>query len=365
MYFGLLFSLDRFFRPKIETEPLSRKGNMAKNTLWQQLNAVFPLVLEADASKAVNGTKLFDLVKPKLEGEFTENAIRAYFSYMSKDPTTTLAKKSDGQGYYLRSQQDQQQPPSALPSSPAVTAKALLGRDEQPEEKFRAVFMRNAELASLQFPMRIDHTTAKKKEAGVNQWKFPDVVILGWGVGKPSEEGSKLDPILLAVKSSLGEPPFSLQSVELKVALTLSTFRENFFQCLSNSKWAHRSVLAVAAKVDDQTLRDELERLGASYDVSIDSYGLSQEELMKLPNAKEIREMPIGDFEQNIASKITISRISAGKERTLLDWEAINDLQSLSLDFKNLFEWIAYCLGEKKAFSYEDFSKIMEIKRKL
>jgi hypothetical protein len=339
---------------------------MAKNTLWSQLNSAFPLVLLADASKAINGTKLLELVKPKLEGDFAENAIRAYFSYMSKDPTTTLAKKSDGQGYYLRSEQDQQQPSNVLQASSAATAKALSGRDEQPEEKFRAVFMRNSELASLQFPMRIDHTSAKKKEAGVNQWKFPDVVVLGWGVGKPTEEGgSKLDPILLAVKSSLGEPPFSLQSVELKVALTLSTFRENFFQCLSNSKWAHRSVLAVAANVDDKTLRDELERLGASYDVEIVSYGLSQEELIKLPNAKEIREMSIGDFEQQIASKITIGRISTGgKDRTLLDWEAIDDLQSLSLDFKSLFEWIAYCLGEKKAFAFEDFSKIREIKKK-
>lgn len=349
---------------KIEAKSASRTGNMAKKTLWNQLNSAFPLVLLADASKAINGTKLLELVKPKLEGEFSENAIRSYFSYMSQDPTTTLAKKSDGQGYYLRGKQDQQQPPNILPSSPAATAKVLSGRDEQPEEKFRAVFMRNSELVSLQFPMRIDHTSAKKKEAGVNQWKFPDVVILGWGVGKPTEEGSKLDPILLAVKSSLGEPPFSLQSVELKVALTLSTFRENFFQCLSNSKWAHRSLLAVAANVDDKTLRDELERLGASYDISIVSYGLSQEELLKLPNAKEIREMPIGDFEQNIASKITISRISTGKERASLDWEAINDLQSLSLDFKNLFEWIAYCLGEKKAFAFEDFSKIREIKKK-
>lgn len=338
---------------------------MAKNTLWDQLNSVFPTVLAADVSKAVNGTKLLELVKPKLEGDFAENAIRAYFSYMSKDPTTTLAKKSDGQGYYLRSEQDQQQP-SNVEGSPAATAKATSGRDEQPEEKFRAVFMRNAELLSLQFPMRIDHTSAKKKEAGVNQWKFPDVVVLGWGVGRPSEEGgSKLDPVLLAVKSGLGEAPFSLWSIELKVALTLSTFRENFFQCLSNSKWAHRSVLAVAANVDDETLRAELERLGASYDVEIVSYGLSQEELLKLPNAKEIREMPIGDFEQQIVSKIAISRISAGgKDRTLLDWKAIDDLQSLSPGFKALFEWIAYCLGEKKAFAFEDFSKIMDIKKK-
>jgi hypothetical protein len=321
------------------------------------------LVLQADASKAINGTKLLELVKSKIEGDFTEDTIRQYFSYMSQDSTTTLAKKSDGHGYYLRSKQDQQEP-SNVESSPAVIAEASSGRDEQPEEKFRAVFMRYSELTPLQFPMRIEHTSAKKKEAGANQWKFPDVVILGWDVGEPAEEGFRLDPVLLAVKSSLGEPPFSLRCVELKVALTMSTHRENFFQCLSNSKWAHESVLAVAANVDDKTLRDELQRLGASYDVSIDSYGLSEEELHKLPNAKKIREMPIGDFELQVASKISISRISTGKKSTSLDWAAIKDLQTLSQEFKNLFEWIASCLGEKKAFAFEDFSKIREIKKK-
>ena len=74
--------------------------------------------------------------------------------------------------------------------------------------------------------------------------------------------------------------------------------------------------------------------------------------------------MPIGDFEQNIASKIKVSRISTGKQRPSLDWAAINDLQAQSRDFKDLFEWIAYCLGEKKAFAFEDFLKIRDIKRK-
>lgn len=329
---------------------------MAKKTLWKQLDSVFPLVLKADPSKAINGTKLLELVKPKLEDNFAEDTIRAYFSYMSQDPTTTLAKKSDGHGYYLRSKQDQQQS--------SIVESNVSGRDDQPEEKFRAVFMRYSELTSLQFPMRIEHTSAKKKEAGTNQWKFPDLVILGWGVVEPTEEGSKLDPILLAVKSSLGEPSFSLQCVELKVALTLSTHRESFFQCLSNSKWAHESVLAVAANVNDKTLRDELERLGASYDVSIVSYGLSEEKIGKLPNAKKIRDMPIGDFEQKIACQISISRIATGRKRTSLDWATISDLQTLSRDFKTLFEWIAHCLGEKKAFSFEDFSKIREINKK-
>ncbi len=303
---------------------------------------------------------------PKLAGDFTENAVRAYFSYMSKDPSTRIAKKTDGQGYYLRDETIPQLPVATPESFISKDTKAPTSRDEQPEEKFRALFMRNSELTPLQFPAKIEHTQATKKEAGINLWKFPDVVILGWGIGtqKYYEDEIKLDPNLLAVKTSLGEPLFSLQSVELKVSLSRSTFRENFFQCLSNSKWAHQTVLAIAMSVDDETLRDELERLGTSYDVTINSLGLSDGDLQSLPNAKVISEMSVADFEQKIATNIKLTRISIGKDRPSLDWETINDLKSLSNDFVNLFEWIANCVSEKKSFSFSNFVKIREIKKK-
>jgi hypothetical protein len=72
-------------------------------TLWDQLNEAYPIALSTDVSEAINGTKLLLLVRPHLDGDFKDNAIRQYFSEMSKYPSTRIAKKSDGQGYYLRS----------------------------------------------------------------------------------------------------------------------------------------------------------------------------------------------------------------------------------------------------------------------
>jgi hypothetical protein len=334
-------------------------------TLWDQLNDLFPKVLSSEASAAINGTSLLERVRPRLVGKYEESSIRQHFSEMSKDPTSSIAKVSGGHGYYLRNAESRVIVQPAAPSGSSVEATVSLGREAQLEEKFRSIFMRYMEQSGQQFPMHVEHTRATKKEAGVNQWKFPDVVLLSWGVGKVTDQGYKLDQDLLAVKTSLGEPPFTLQSIELKVSLTLSTFRENFFQCVSNSKWAHRSILAVANGIDDKTLRDELQRLGASYDVSIISYNLSSAMLEGLPSASEILKMPISEFEQLISGTINETQISNGKERAALDWEHVNDLRSISSDFVDLFEWIAYCLLQKGAYRFEDFSHIRKIKKRI
>jgi hypothetical protein len=189
-------------------------------------------------------------------------------------------------------------------------------------------------------------------------------VLLDWGVGSPTEDGYALDPNLLKVKTSLGEPPFTLNCVELKDSLSLDSFRQDFFQCLSNSRWAHRSTFAIAQGVDDELLLKELERLGTSYEVSIITFGLSPDSLSALPNAAVIRDMPDDKFEGEIVPKLSIKQITTGRDRTALDWETIKDLQSQSPDFPEMFEWIAYCLDEKKAYTFDDFKKIKNIKRK-
>ena len=217
-------------------------------TLWDQLNKLYPEVLSADPAAAVNGTKLLEKVAGRLDGDYSENSIRQHFSEMSQDPTSSIAKVTSGHGYYLRQQPESQAvgADSVAPIVQVEPIEASAGRDLQAEEKFRSIFMRHSERSNL-FPMHVEHTRASARAAGVNRWKFPDVVLLNWGVGELTDQGYRLDPNLLQVKMSLGEQPFLLRSVELKVSLSLSSFRENFFQCVSNSKWAHGATLAVAA----------------------------------------------------------------------------------------------------------------------
>ncbi len=330
-------------------------------SLREKLDTMFPEILPDDPNNAINGTKLLAKVQEKLDDEYAENSIRQHFSTMSQEATSRIAKVSYGHGYYLRPDESTE-PEEPAPDDAAGEDETQVadGRESQLEEKFRSIFIRYAE-QSNQFAMHIEHTRAAHRAAGVNRWKFPDVVLLSWEVGEVVDQGYRLDPNLLEVKTSLGEQPFVLQSVELKVGLTLSSFRENFFQCVSNSKWAHSACLAVANAITDKTLTDELRRLGSSYDVSVVSYGLSDALLESLPTATEILNLNDADFDERIASKITLTRVSTANERAILDWEHIRDLRSQSTEFQHLFEWIAYCLSNKRAYKYNDFQQIQSI----
>lgn len=229
----------------------------------------------------------------------------------------------------------------------------------QLEEKFRAIFLRYSE-SNNQFPVHVEHTRGSRRPAGVNRWKFPDVIALEWEVGEVTDGGFTLAKDMLEVKKSLGEPPFKLISAELKVELTLASFRENFFQCVSNSKWAHSAQLAIAAKITDKTLSEELRRLGTSYDITVVSYGLEPSYLSSLPSADAIKEMADAQFD-DIANNIMLSQIASGKERETLDWEHIRDLRGQSEEFNSLFEWIAHCLEKKIPYSYEDYTRIAKV----
>lgn len=336
---------------------------MAK--LWEQLDNLYSEVLSADPAAAINGTVLLERVKDRLDGDYSESSIRQHFSVMSQDPTSSIAKVTSGHGYYLRQQPEISADPagSGEPTFQVENEEPAEGREQQLEEKFRSIFMRHAERSNL-FPIHVEHTRAAGRAAGVNRWKFPDVVLLNWGVGEMTDQGYRLDPNLLQVKMSLGEQPFLLRSVELKVDLSLASFREKFFQCVSNSKWAHGATLAIANRIDDSTLSDELRRLGASYDVSVDSYGLSNDFLASLPSASRIRAMEDPEFDETIAPSIDIQRVGSGRERPTLDWEHIRDLRSLSPEFRQLFEWVARCLAQRRPYSFAGFCQLQEIEQK-
>jgi hypothetical protein len=216
--------------------------------------------------------------------------------------------------------------------------------------------MRYSELNN-RFPKHIEHTAGTRQRAGVNKWKFPDVVVLEWEVGKMTDGGFRLDEGVLEVKRSLGEQLFRLISVELKVALSHSTFRENFFQCVSNSKWAHTAQLIVGEKIADGQLGEELRRLGTSYDVSVISYGFDPGFLEDLPLADKIKVMKDADFEKEIVAEIKETHFSSGKSKVALDWEHIRDLKIQSEDCHKVFDWTARCIVMKAALTFSDFQK--------
>jgi len=106
-------------------------------------------------------------------------------------------------------------------------------------------------------------------------------------VKESNDEGNILDSDMLEIRKSLGDQPFQMISNELKIEANHNNFREYLFQCVSNSMWAHKAQLVFACAINDLKLETELSRLGTSYDVTIISYGISNNELDKLPMLKK------------------------------------------------------------------------------
>ncbi|MBZ0298119.1 MAG: hypothetical protein K8J31_00150 [Anaerolineae bacterium] len=329
------------------------------HTLREQLIDILSKdeVLPTNPEEAITGTSLLERIRPYLDRDANSGSIRAYFSLLSGEPTSPIAKVDQGQGYYRRKTEELASKPVGSKKSIEEAEATEAKRTQQREEKFRAIFIRYTELNN-QFPMHIEHTKATRQPAGVNEWKFPDVVVVEWGSEVRRGDSLQLDHDMLEIKRSLGEQPFKLRSVELKVELSLSTFRQNFFQCVSNSKWAHAAQLAVAGRVPDGILADEIRRLGTSYDVAVVSFGLDTDTFENLPSADKILRMDDEVFEGEILSQISTKVISPGKERDSLDWEHIRDLRSQIDDFNQLFAWISYCLENKIPFSYSDYAHL-------
>ena len=337
-----------------------RRIQSATVNLIEQLRAILPDVLPTDPKDAIYGSDLLEKVRPKLAGTYADASVRWTFSNLAADPTSPIARVEQGYGYYRRPVA-QQEPKMDEPVAPqaAVEPAVVTGREGQPEEKFRAFFLRYARLVD-RYPLAIDHVLAQRQRAGINKWKFPDVVVLDWDIGEASESGFVLDKALLEVKRGLGEQPFRLTSVELKVELSLSTFREYFFQCVSNSMWAHAATLVVARPISDSLLANELRRLGASYGVGIQSFGFTDETLSALPAASAILAMTHDEFERH-ASAVTLTPVAPGATRAALDWEHIRDMKAQSSEFVDLFEWVARCLRDSRAYTYEHFTNLRRI----
>lgn len=364
-------SWSRSLRPASGTEVECRRPMwhaLVMPSLRARLTTILPTILPKSDSEAINGTEILRRLPKDINDAYAENTIRVHLSTMASEQDSVIAKVSRGHGYFLRVKEAiaERAPLAPAAAGGATGAVALAptavqpgSRNDQREEKFRAVYIRHAELGNA-FPVSIDHTRAKKQEQGRNKWKYPDVVLLRWEVGVITDQGYRLDPHLLDVKRGLGEQPFELTSVELKDDLSLTDLRSSFFQCVSNSKWAHHAVLAIANHVTDATLLGELQRLGSSYDVNIVSFGLPPAELDKLPSADKILALPLAEFEA-LAATIDVVRIASGRPRSDMDWDHILDMRTVTDDFVLLFRWIAQCLEERTPYRFLDYTGLAEI----
>jgi hypothetical protein len=159
-----------------------------------------------------------------------------------------------------------------------------------------------------------------------------------------------LNPAVLDVRRSLGEQPFKLSSTELKVDVTSATLRSLFFQCVSNSRWAHAAQLVVASDIIDEAPANELRRLGASYGVSVMTFSLTAADLDRLPGANLISSAD--EVESKLGRPLSVTNIVTAAEKDFLDWEHIKDMQDQHEDFTRIFRWISKSISDCRPHTF-------------
>lgn len=147
----------------------------------------------------------------------------------------------------------------------------------------------------------------KKNNKGHNEWLYPDMVAVSF-----EEFNSDTTYKFLEKFKNF---PIKIYSFELKIKLTVSDFREFYFQAVSNSSWANEGYL-VALDIDesDEELIELITKTALSFGIgvlSLDSENIEQ-------------------------SKI----IAPAKFKEILDFNLIDELSYKNKDFKNFIKTI-------------------------
>lgn len=155
----------------------------------------------------------------------------------------------------------------------------------------------------------------KSKGSGYQSWTHPDMV----GFSFPLEDWSSdvIDFNQVSDRNAL-----TVFSFELKRSLTKGTYRESFFQCVSNSSWAHRGYLVAAEIAEDDDLLGELDRLTSAFGIGIIHLDLSD----------------LGESRVLYPARI----------KAELDWETINKLCEQNDDFRKFLQSVKIDISARK-----------------
>lgn len=326
-------------------------------TLRDQLNDILPEILRPNPAESIKGTELIRLVKFRLRQEYSDATLRYHFSIMCCDPGSPIAKVEQGQGYYLR------KPVIAGGSVTMTQAKLgmlfesdadVVNQAAARQQKFRAIYARDME-NSGRFPFLFNSSFAPGAPYE-NVWKCPDAVIVDWDSGIISDQGLKLSARELELKRAMGVQPFRLSSVKLKVEVTHDSFREDFFQALSNARWSHGGELIIAAPLKDEELAEQLRQLGTEFGIGIVCYGIEIDALDDLRPSYEIPDMTSREFEA-LEKRLHRQRITTARPRNI-DWRLIEHVRTDNAEFQELFHWLSRSLAESRAYTWREYCRL-------
>ena len=334
--------------------------------LRDQLKKILPDILPSNPADSIKGTELIDLVKYRLNSDYSDATLRYHFSIMSCDPSAPIAKVEQGQGYYLRSTtiHSLESARNLISSSQGMLLDAADPNADPADvdvmitraNKFRAVFQRHAALSNG-FPFLFERSFSGDT-GGANRWRFPDAVVVDWLVGRVDEaNGFALDQDQIEVRRRLSSPPFSVSGVKLKLGISHATLREDMFQCLSTSLWTNTGEMVIAAPIVDEQLLEEIRQLAGQFGIGVTSFGLGADDLDDLPEPATIDNLLPREFEA-IQAQFKRRRIVSAIESRDFDWQHVAELSNDHRDFDRFERWISRSLIDERAYSVREFLEL-------
>lgn len=159
----------------------------------------------------------------------------------------------------------------------------------------------------LCYTKTIFHEKSDKKKKGKNKWLHPDLVGVYFPFGNYRDS-------TVSVLETFSESAIKLFSFEMKIRVTLADLRENYFQAVSNSSWAHEGYLVALEYEDSDDLMDEMQSLSVAFGIG---------------------------FIQLDAEHIEQSQILIpAKTRSAVDWSMVDRLVGENADFKAFIDSI-------------------------
>lgn len=328
--------------------------------LREQLKEILPSILPRNPAQAIKGTELIELVKYQLKQAYSDATLRYHFSIMSCDPSSPIAKVEQGQGYYLRTTtiHSLNSARNLLGASQGMLGEEFNNGASQDlalarANKFRAVVHRYFE-SIHRFPMAFERSFSDQN-ANANLWRFPDMVAVEWLVGEVTEDGGfALLPDQLEVRRRLGDAPFRIAAVKLKLEIDYASLREDLFQCLSSSGWANCGEMMVAAPIDDEHLVEEIRQFAARFGVGVTTFGLDADIIDDLPEPASIANLIPREFEA-IQGLFRLRRLSASRMVDRFDWQHVVDQRNEHSDYALLDGWLSRCLLDERAIPVGEY----------
>ena len=242
--------------------------------LREKLDEILPTLLPEKAENAIKGKELIARVRAVLGEAYSDHSLRSQFSFMVLDAGSCLARVENGQGYYLRSDED-------APSLQTVFGGSAVG--DTMLHRAMALAVRLYDTAGqgvFVYPVEEEES-----------WGHPDLVAVQWPAGAWDAEGAYI--------MEDGQEELSFRAICVGFAEDEESCRQAFFRALACGQWAQEcEPLLLPGAANEEELTD----LAARYGVGIRCLDADEPAMDAMPRADEIFRLSTDDARTLLAS---------------------------------------------------------------